>query len=301
MSARGGFIKLYRKSLGSAVMSSPEAWFLWCHILLTVNYEPSTVVIGFKPIKLERGQRIFGRRKLAEETGLSEWMVRRALTLFESLQQLTIKHTTKYSVLTVVNWESYQGATNDPHQQLTSNSPANHPQSHQQTARSEEGKEREEENKEGRVSPETPPDRGPEDPVSRAEQRDQVRQAEWDRWVKVFPRSVKADALARLYVHRTHQALQAFYDSHPGRITPTKLAGLAAAFDRYPTDCVLMGMEIFIDRDFGKKDERYLVGIVRRLKNLSEIERRQDLERHRDKNAQGVFAEAVANNVEEAR
>lgn len=99
--------------------------------------------MGYQVVDLEPGEFVFGRRKAALETGLTEREIRTSLARLKNLGNLTIKSTNKFSVIRIVNWETYQG--NDPlsdhqhDQQATSKRP--------QTIR----KEREEEKGEGKI------------------------------------------------------------------------------------------------------------------------------------------------------
>jgi hypothetical protein len=65
-------------------------------------------LVGFQKVPLVPGQFIFGRKKAAAETGLSEKSVRTCLECLKTLENVTIKTASKYSILTVVNWDFYQ-------------------------------------------------------------------------------------------------------------------------------------------------------------------------------------------------
>lgn len=79
---------------------------------------------------IERGSFITGRKKAAKETGLSEQNIRTALDIL-GLQGMVLKSTTKstskFTYLTVCNYEHYQEnndeANQQTNQQLTSNQP----------------------------------------------------------------------------------------------------------------------------------------------------------------------------------
>lgn len=89
---------------------------LWIHCLLKASHKERNQLIGNQVVNLEIGQFITGRKALANEFNkgakdthiISESTLWRWLQLFEQLQMLNIKKTTKYSVVTVVNWCEYQ-------------------------------------------------------------------------------------------------------------------------------------------------------------------------------------------------
>ena len=62
-------------------------------------------MIGFQKIDLSPGQFIFGRDKASEETGLSVRTVRTCIKTLENMQNLTIKATNKFSIITISKYE----------------------------------------------------------------------------------------------------------------------------------------------------------------------------------------------------
>lgn len=77
-------------------------------------------VIGFNEVNLEKGQFIFGILKATEETGLSYQSVRTCLQTLKSTNNITIKSTNKYSIISIVNWEHYQSEENEINNQINS-------------------------------------------------------------------------------------------------------------------------------------------------------------------------------------
>jgi hypothetical protein len=128
-----GYVKLWRKSLVSSIWTNPKLWRVWTWCLLKASYCETTEMVGFQEVHLEPGQFIFGRITAAKETGLSEQEIRTAIDSMRKRQNLTIKSTNKYSIISIVNWMDYQDeltirstsqqpATN---QQLTTNNKDN--------------------------------------------------------------------------------------------------------------------------------------------------------------------------------
>ena len=89
------------------------------------------VTVGYQRIRLEPGQFIFGRIQAARELKMTERQIRTCQTSLISTGNVSVKTTNKYSIITVVNWHSYQSVTTDndsqnvtpPARQASSNRP----------------------------------------------------------------------------------------------------------------------------------------------------------------------------------
>ena len=103
-----GWLKLYRSILDSAVFQDAEILKVWIWLLCNVAFEQHDTICYGKVIHLKPGQIATGRKKIAQCTDLNENKVYRALTALESLGNIEIKSTNKYSIITVVNWDKYQ-------------------------------------------------------------------------------------------------------------------------------------------------------------------------------------------------
>lgn len=123
-----GWISLHRKIKDNPVWADPYFFKLWTLCLLKASHKSHEQTVGNQVITLEPGQFITGRDALADEFNkgakkqhrLSAKTIERKLVTLEKLEMLTIKKTTKYSLVTVVNWNEYQ--QND--QQVTTNRPS---------------------------------------------------------------------------------------------------------------------------------------------------------------------------------
>lgn len=127
-----GWIKLHRSLLNWEWYDDINTKVLFFHLLLSCNYEQKK----WRGVNIEPGQIITGRYKLSEQTGLSEQQVRTSLSKLKSTNEITIKTTSKFSVITVVSWKSYQQPNQQPNQQSTNNQPT----SNQQVTTTKEGK-----------------------------------------------------------------------------------------------------------------------------------------------------------------
>jgi hypothetical protein len=121
----GGWIKLHRQLIANGWLKNKNVCVFWLYCLLKATHEPVKAIVGFQEVHLEPGQFIFGRHKAAKETGLSEQEIRTCLAFLSKAQNLTIKSTNKFSIITVNNWHTYQDADK-------ANQPASQPASNQQ-------------------------------------------------------------------------------------------------------------------------------------------------------------------------
>ena len=96
----GGYIKLFRQMLDWEWYKDSNTKIVFLHILLRANREPSK----YKGVDIPAGGCVFGRKAWAEELGLSERQVRTAMSHLISTNEVTIKTTNKFSVVTVVKW-----------------------------------------------------------------------------------------------------------------------------------------------------------------------------------------------------
>jgi hypothetical protein len=119
-----GYIKLWRKSLESGLLRNHKVWVFWTWCLLKATHKEHTAVIGYQQVLLQPGQFVFGRRKAAKETGLSEREVRTSIVLLGKWKNLTIKTTNKFSIITLVNWAHYQSEPMETTSKTTSRRPA---------------------------------------------------------------------------------------------------------------------------------------------------------------------------------
>ena len=103
-----GYVKLWRKSKDSGFLGNAEAWQLlsWC--LLNATHKPHKQLVGKQLVTLEPGQVIFGRVSVAKELNTTERKIRTSLQLLEKSDFLTIRTTSKYSILSITNWATYQ-------------------------------------------------------------------------------------------------------------------------------------------------------------------------------------------------
>ena len=111
-----GWIKLHRKILQSPVFGDSKKLKLWMLLLLKGTHSDRKQYIGNQVVNLKQGQFVTGRESLALEYNrgekpsgrMSEQTLWRWMKMFEKEQMLNIKSTTKYSVITITNWNYHQ-------------------------------------------------------------------------------------------------------------------------------------------------------------------------------------------------
>jgi len=109
---RQGYIKLWRKALDNDWLKDHGLWAFWSYCLLRANHKACTVKVGFQEIRLEAGQFIFGRIQASRDLNMTEWKIRQCLTFLKRSGNLTSKTTNKFSIITITNWDTYQGKDN---------------------------------------------------------------------------------------------------------------------------------------------------------------------------------------------
>jgi len=99
-----GWIKLHRKFANWEWYNDSNMVHLFLYCLLKANHKPKK----WKGIIISRGQYITGLTKMKKETGISIQSLRTCINRLKSTHEITIKSTSKYSVITVVNYDDYQ-------------------------------------------------------------------------------------------------------------------------------------------------------------------------------------------------
>lgn len=99
-----GWIKLHRTLKDWEWYSDINATRVLVHLLLSVNYEDKK----WMGVTIKAGSIAIGRFKFAEEIGLSPQQTRTALKKLESSGEVTSKSTNKFTVITLVKWDSLQ-------------------------------------------------------------------------------------------------------------------------------------------------------------------------------------------------
>ncbi|KEO80838.1 DnaD domain-containing protein [Tumebacillus flagellatus] len=117
-----GWIKLHRKLQESPIFQDPYIFKLWTLCLMKAAHKPTTVLVERQMVELKAGQFVTGRKVLCQEFNsgakksdqVPESTLWSWLKKLETWGNLDIKANNKFSVVTVVKWEFYQGSDAEP-------------------------------------------------------------------------------------------------------------------------------------------------------------------------------------------
>ena len=101
---QGGWIKIHRKMVGWEWYSNPTTFCVWMHLLIEANHEPTK----WHGLTIAAGQLVTTVKQLTKSTGLSVQQVRTALSNIQSTNEITIKATNKFSIITICKYVQYQ-------------------------------------------------------------------------------------------------------------------------------------------------------------------------------------------------
>lgn len=103
-----GWIKLHRKLVDKGYYKKSSYVHLWIHLLMSANHESKEFLWNGSLIMVKEGQFITGRDQLSEATGIHRSSVERILKVLEIEHQIEQQKTTKYRLITILNWKEYQ-------------------------------------------------------------------------------------------------------------------------------------------------------------------------------------------------
>ena len=119
------WIKIYSNLLNWEWYKNTNTKSLFIHCLLKANWKDGK----FEGIDIPRGSFVTGRKILAEELNMSEQEVRTALNHLISTNEITKKTTSKFTIISITNYELYQQVNQVVNQQSTNNQPTSNQQS----------------------------------------------------------------------------------------------------------------------------------------------------------------------------
>lgn len=131
-----GWISLYRQIENNWVWKSNEPFdkrSAWISLLLKANHKDTKVVISNEVVEVKKGSFITSEVKLSEEWKWGRKKVRNFLKSLEDDRMLSKNSTTKYTGITIENWDLYQNVeqqknnegTAEEHQRNTNNNDNN--------------------------------------------------------------------------------------------------------------------------------------------------------------------------------
>ena len=123
-----GWVKLHRQIINWEWFGDSDTFKLFIYLILSASHKDTK----FKGIDILRGQLLTGRRKISDDTHISQQSIKTILKRLKSTSEITIKSTNKYSIITICKYNDYQLPENEINQQInqparqraTSNQPA---------------------------------------------------------------------------------------------------------------------------------------------------------------------------------
>jgi hypothetical protein len=113
-----GWIALYRKVLDNPISSKPDYLSIWIHLLLMANHEETSFIWNNKKQIVKKGQLLTGLKILSKKTGVAQGTVYRILNYLENEKQIKQQKTTKFTIITIVNWDTYQSCGKQNEKQI---------------------------------------------------------------------------------------------------------------------------------------------------------------------------------------
>ncbi len=110
-----GWIILSRNILDWRWFKNANTFRVFVYLLLKANYEPR----DFENMTIERGQVITSYPKISEALCITEAQARTAVNHLKSTGEITVVPTSKFSVITIKNYELYQGFDRQNNSQMT--------------------------------------------------------------------------------------------------------------------------------------------------------------------------------------
>lgn len=119
-----GWVKIHYKLKEWEWYDDSHMVHLFLHLLLEASWKDTR----WKGIEIKRGQVIVGLRSLSDELGISVRTLRTCLERLKSTHEITVQTTHLYSIVTLTNYETYQGGedqTDTPNLETT-DTPSTH-------------------------------------------------------------------------------------------------------------------------------------------------------------------------------
>lgn len=116
-----GWISIYRKIQEHWLWTKKRRFSefeAWMSLLFKANHKATQLMIYKTVVDLKAGSFITSELKLADKWGWSRETVRKFLKRLEEEKMLLVQHTTKYTIVSIENWELYQNSTQQNRQQI---------------------------------------------------------------------------------------------------------------------------------------------------------------------------------------
>jgi DNA replication protein DnaD len=106
-----GWVKLWREQYDSWISKKPFCdGYAWSYLYSQANHKKGMVNFRNEYIEIERGQLLTSKLKLQEKFGWTRWHITSTLRALERREMITYRTTNRYIIITIVNYNKYQGS-----------------------------------------------------------------------------------------------------------------------------------------------------------------------------------------------
>jgi hypothetical protein len=112
-----GWIKIHRKFLDWEWFNKSESVHLFLYMLLKANHKDGQ----WQGIDIKRGQFISSLGNISNATGISIQTIRTILKKLEKTNEIKVKSTSQYTIVTICKYECYQDENENINKPLTNN------------------------------------------------------------------------------------------------------------------------------------------------------------------------------------
>ncbi len=94
--------------MDSGMLQDHRLWALWTWCLMKATHKPHKRMVCSQIVSLEAGQLVFGKAFASKELNIPPTTVYRLLKKLEKMGNIVIRVDGKISIVSIVNWDSYQ-------------------------------------------------------------------------------------------------------------------------------------------------------------------------------------------------
>mgnify|MGYP003626869550 CR=1 FL=1 len=99
-----GWVKIHRKFLEWGWYNNSEAVHLFIHLLLKANHKEKK----WQDLTIKKGSFVTSLKSLHADTGISNQRIRTILDRLESTNEIVVKSTNKFRIISLVKYKDYQ-------------------------------------------------------------------------------------------------------------------------------------------------------------------------------------------------
>ena len=113
-----GYIKLHRSIVSWEWYSDLNTKSVFLHLLLNANWDDSR----FRGYEVPKGSLVTSYNSLSKALGISKQSVRTSINHLISTHEITLTSHSHFSIISIVNWEKYQGSDEETNTHINTHS-----------------------------------------------------------------------------------------------------------------------------------------------------------------------------------